>query len=178
MILIADDDKSIRMSIGLMLRQAGMEYETASTEPEVLAAVRARNPELMILDMNLTLSTTGKQGIELLRKTKILKPDMPVILLTAWGTIPLAVEGLNFGAADFVTKPWHNRDFMAKIRKALADAAARKAAKEFVPTLEDVERQAVNNALAHSNGNMSQAAQLLGITRQALYRRMGKFGIK
>ena len=76
--------------------------------------MRSDDVELAILDMNLHSGTDGRDGIELLRKIKILRPDMPVILISAWGTIPLAVEGMNYGAADFVSKPWSNRDLLAK----------------------------------------------------------------
>lgn len=178
MILIIDDDRSIRLSIGLMLRQAGFEYETAATEAEAIDAVRRNDDlKLIILDMNLTYTTTGNQGIELLRKFKILAPTTPVILLSAWATVPLAVEGMNYGAVDFVTKPWANRDFMAKVRRALA--LGKEAAKaDDVEPLDATERQAIAKALRHANGNLSAAAQLLGITRQSLYRRMEKFGIK
>ena len=70
-----------------------------------------------------------------------------------------------------------NRDFLAKIRKALADADAASKA-DAVDTLDNTERQAIVKALRQSDGNMSAAAQLLGITRQSLYRRMEKLGIK
>ena len=113
----------------------------------------------------------------MLRKIKVLRPELPVILLTAWGTIPLVVEGLGYGAADFVTKPWHNRDFMAKIRKALSQAASVKEQQAKVPTLEEVERKAITDALRIAEGNLSRASDLLGITRQALYRRIEKFGL-
>ena len=105
MILIIDDDSSIRLSIGLMLKQGGFDNEAASTEAEALALVRRPDLELVILDMNLTLSTTGRQGIELLRKIRILAPKVPVIMLSAWATVPLAVEGMGYGAVDFVSKP-------------------------------------------------------------------------
>lgn len=177
MILIVDDDEAIRNAIGLMLKIAGMEYTTASNEPDALDHMRNLEPELTILDLNLTPETTGRRGIEMLRKIKILRPEMPVILLTAWGSIPLAVEGMQYGAADFVTKPWHNRDFIAKIRKALRDVA-KEATQTQPDTLETVERKAVAEALRRTGGNMTEAARMLGITRQSLYRRMEKYGIK
>ncbi len=177
MILIVDDDQTIRLSIGLMLRQGGFDYEAVGTEADAMSAVRRGNVDLVILDMNLTLSTTGQQGIEMLRKFKILAPAVPVILLTAWATVHLAVEGMKFGAADFVTKPWANRDFMAKIRKAL-DAAEKAGEADKVESLDDTERHAIERALRQADGNLSTAAQLLGITRQSLYRRMEKFGLK
>jgi two-component system NtrC family response regulator len=173
MILIVDDDIAIRQSIGLMLRQAKFDFEAVSNEADCLAAVRSGNVQLVILDMNLTLTTTGEQGIEILRKIKILSPEVPVILISAWGTIPLAVQGMNFGAVDFVTKPWNNRDFLAKIRKTIETAKPQK-----LKTLDEAERDAIVDALRQSNGNLTQVAATLGITRQALYRRMEKYGLQ
>lgn len=177
MILIVDDDRAIRLSIGLMLRQAGFDYEAVGSEDDTIAAVRRGNVELVILDMNLTLSTTGRQGIEMLRKIKILAPKTPVILLSAWATVPLAVEGMKYGAVDFVTKPWANRDFMTKIRKAL-ELAEQAENSDKVESLDQTERQAIEKALRLSDGNLTSASQLLGITRQSLYRRMEKFGLR
>lgn len=177
MVLIVDDDQSIRLSIGLMLRQAGFDYEAVSNEEDALSAVRRDGLELVILDMNLTCTTTGRQGIDLLRKIRILAPKVPVIMLSAWATVPLAVEGMGHGAVDFITKPWANRDFMSKVRKAIADARSLAEA-DAVDTLDNTERQAIVKALRQCDGNMSAAAQLLGITRQSLYRRIEKLGIK
>jgi two-component system NtrC family response regulator len=173
MILIVDDDIAIRQSIGLMLRQAKFDFEAVSNEADCLVAVRRGNVQLVILDMNLTLATTGEQGIEILRKIKILTPDVPVILISAWGTIPLAVQGMNYGAVDFVTKPWNNRDLLNKIRKAL-DAVKPQKPK----TLEEAERDAILEAIKQGDGSLTRVAATLGITRQALYRRMEKYGIQ
>lgn len=177
MILIIDDDRAIRLAIGLMLRQAGFDSESVADEDDAIAAVRRRDYELIILDLNLTLGTTGRQGIDLLRKLRILAPKAPVIMLSAWATVPLAVEGMGYGAVDFVSKPWKNSDFMAKIRKALAEAA-KKAEADKIDTLDNIEKNTILRALRQCDGNMSAAAALLGITRQSLYRRMEKFGIK
>lgn len=173
MILIVDDDNAVRMALGLMLKQARMEWEAVGNEADALAAVRVHQPEIVLLDMNLTLSTTGQQGLELLRKIKILSPESEVILISAWGTIPLAVEGINLGAADFITKPWSNADVMTKIKRILERRKTKAS-----PTLEDMEREAVAEALRKCHGSMSDAAKALGITRQALYRRLEKYGLK
>lgn len=176
MILIVDDDNAVRMAMGLMLKQAGMDWMAASTEAEALSAVRAYNPEIVILDMNLTLGTTGHQGLELLRKIKVLAPECEVLLISAWGTIPLAVEGMNHGAADFITKPWRNSDVLLKI-KSLQNARALKH-KQTAPTLIELERHAITEALRKCDGQLSAAANMLGITRQSLYRRLEKYGLK
>ena len=174
MILVVDDDLAIRQSIGLMLKIAKYDCALVSNEADCISAVRAGGVELVILDMNLTLTTTGEQGIEILRKIKILAPEVPVILISAWGTIPLAVEGMNYGAVDFITKPWNNRDFVAKIKRILNDSKQEVKAK----TLDEMEQDAIVEALKQCNGNLSQVASQLGISRQALYRRMEKFGIQ
>ncbi len=175
MILIVDDDNAVRLSIGLALKRAGMEFEAVGSEREALELVRDTRFGLAVLDMNLRLETTGEQGIEILRKFKTLRPDMPVILISAWGTIPLAVKGMNYGAEDFLTKPWSNEDLVRKIRGALARAEAEQARAAHVDSLDIVERRAVADALARTDGNLTAAARLLGITRQALYRKIEKF---
>ena len=171
MILIVDDDNAVRLSLSLALKRAGFESVTAAAETEALAAVRDSKIRLAILDMNLTLSTTGRNGVELLRKVRILRPDLPVIMITAWGTIPLAVETMNYGAVDFITKPWSNTDLIAKVRKALNDREL----EERSETLDEMEREAIKQALRRCDGNLTEAARQLGITRQSLYRRIEKF---
>lgn len=175
MILIVDDDQAVRGSISLALKRAGYEPYTVNNEADALTAVRDVRMQLAILDMNLTLSTTGQQGIELLRKFRVIRPDMPVIMFTAWGTIPLAVESLNYGAVDFVTKPWRNADLIAKIKQALARSESAAKAADDTETLDQMECEAIRKALKRCDGNLSEAAKQLGITRQSLYRRIEKF---
>jgi two-component system NtrC family response regulator len=120
MILIIDDDSAIRMSLSLLLKRAGYQVDSVSTPDEALQKVRRTAYDLILMDMNYSLSTTGEEGIELLRKTKIFQPDTPVILITAWGSIELAVEGMKAGAYDFVTKPWNNLVLLQRIETALS----------------------------------------------------------
>ena len=120
MILIVDDDKTIRLSLGLLLKRAGYAVEDASTPEEALTMVRREDYELILMDMNYSLSTTGEEGIELLRKVRIFQPDTPVILITAWGSIELAVEGMRRGAFDFITKPWNNQLLLQRVATALS----------------------------------------------------------
>lgn len=175
MILIVDDDNAVRTSISLALKRAGYDPLPVSTESDALTAVRDERVQLTILDMNLTLTTTGRQGIEILRKFRILRPDMPVIMLTAWGTIPLTVEALNYGAVDFMTKPWSNEDLISKVRKGLERSETERMARDHTETLDEIEREAILAALRRCDGNMSDAAKQLGITRQSLYRRLEKY---
>ena len=120
MILIIDDDKAVRTSLSLLLKQAGFATTTADGPEEARASVRAKEPELVILDMNFSVGTTGDEGLQLLREIKTLAPRRPVVLITAWGSIPLAVEGMKAGAADFITKPWNNERLLQSVRTALS----------------------------------------------------------
>ena len=120
MILIVDDDKAIRQSLALVLKRKGYETALAGNPDEALGMLRKHKFRLVIMDMNYSLSTTGEEGIHLLRQTKIFQPDTPVILITAWGSIELAVEGMRFGAFDFITKPWNNHLLLQRIETALS----------------------------------------------------------
>ena len=120
MILIVDDDKAVRLSLGLLLKRAGHEVDYAEDPDEALGKVRHINYELIIMDMNYSRATSGEEGIALLRKTKIFLPETPVILITAWGSIELAVEGMRHGAYDFITKPWNNQVLLQRIETALS----------------------------------------------------------
>ena len=119
MILIVDDDAAVRSSLTFLLKRAGYEPEAVPGPGDALAIVRTIAPELILMDMNFTLTTTGEEGIRLLKQVKIFQPDVPVILMTAWGSISLAVQGMQAGAFDFVTKPWNNLVLLKSIRTAL-----------------------------------------------------------
>src|SRR5687768_18120978 len=86
---------------------------------EALAAMRSERPRLVIQDMNFSRQTSGEEGLDLLERIRAEEPSMPVILMTAWGSISLAVEGMKRGAADFVTKPWSNATVIQSIETAL-----------------------------------------------------------
>ncbi len=120
MILVVDDDKAIRTSLSLLLKRAGYSVIIASSPEEAMSIVREQELQLVIMDMNYSLSTTsGDEGLVLMRQIKIFQPEVPIILITAWGTIPLAVEGMKAGAFDFITKPWDTRSLLQCIETAL-----------------------------------------------------------
>ena len=133
MILVIDDDISIRTSLSFMLKHAHYDVQAVASPKEAIAIVRTTAPELILMDMNYSLTTTGDEGITLLKQVKIFQPDTPVILMTAWGSINLAVKGMQAGAQDFVTKPWNNAALMQQIETALALNAPKKVVEETAP---------------------------------------------
>lgn len=119
MILIVDDDIAVRSSLSLLLKQHGYEVAAFSSPEEVLEMVRCASPELILMDMNYSSGTSGEEGITLLKQVKIFCPKVPVILITAWGSIHLAVRGMKAGAFDFITKPWSNETLIATVNRAV-----------------------------------------------------------
>lgn len=119
MILIIDDDVAIRTSLSLLLTRAGYEVTAVPGPNEALIWVRSTRPDLILLDMNFSLGITGLEGLELLARLRFFHPDVPIVLITAWGSIQLAVEGMRGGAANFITKPWNNRQLIEVIATTL-----------------------------------------------------------
>ena len=135
MILIVDDDRAIRQSLAMILNRKGYETVSADNPDSAIEIIRNTPLQLIIMDMNYSLSTTGQEGIDLLRRAKILVPEVPVILITAWGSIELAVEGMRHGAFDFIIKPWNNLLLLQRIETAIsltskADQSSDKSAEE------------------------------------------------
>jgi two-component system NtrC family response regulator len=130
MILIVDDDPSITASLALVLKQHGHPSLSAHSVEGALAAIRAERPSLVIQDMNFSRRTSGEEGLALLTSIRAEQPDVPVILMTAWGSIGLAVEGMKRGAADFITKPWSNTLLAQSVETALKLAETRQTAAE------------------------------------------------
>ena len=130
MILVIDDDSAIRTSLSFLLKRAKYDVQAVSSPKEAMAIVRAVSPELILMDMNFSLTTSGDEGITLLKQVKIFRPESPVILMTAWGSIDLAVKGMQAGAFDFITKPWNNAALILRIETALELNNKRKAEEE------------------------------------------------
>lgn len=121
-----DDDPSVAASLQLLLKQHGYETRWAEGPEQAAAEVQAGAYDLVLQDMNFSNSTDGRDGMALLLKLRALRPGLPVILITAWGSITLAVEGIKAGAADFVTKPWSNAQVLSAIETCLSLPDARK----------------------------------------------------
>jgi len=119
-VLVVDDDASVRASLTLLLKQHGYTSAGAASPAEALAILGAEEFDLVLQDMNFSRATSGAEGLSLLRAVRSLRPEMPVVLVTAWGSIGLAVEGMKAGAADFLTKPWANGALLSTLETALS----------------------------------------------------------
>ena len=120
MILVVDDDKNIRLSLKLILERNGYDVALAEGPKEAIQIVRTTPAvELVLMDMNYNMSTDGEEGLTLLKQVKVFRPDVPCILMTAWGSIDLAVQGMRAGAFDFITKPWDNGVLVERVETAI-----------------------------------------------------------
>ena len=125
-ILIVDDNKSVLTSLELLLEDEFEEVETASNPNSILSVLDSRPVDLVLLDMNFSAGVnTGNEGLFWLRRIQEIAPGLPVIMLTAYGDVELAVKALKSGAADFVLKPWDNDNLIGKIRAALHERKSR-----------------------------------------------------
>ena len=108
-ILVADDQADVLEALRLLLKGNAFDVQTVNSPAAALAALERRDYDAMLLDMNYTRDTTsGKEGLDLLSMLQQLEPTMPVIVMTAWGSIDNAVEAMRRGARDYVEKPWDN----------------------------------------------------------------------
>jgi DNA-binding NtrC family response regulator len=108
-VLLADDQADIRDALRLLLKNEGYETQPASSPVEALAAIESREFDAVLMDLNYTRDTTsGQEGLDLLSRIQIVDSTLPVIVMTAWSSIDVAVEAMRRGARDFLQKPWEN----------------------------------------------------------------------
>lgn len=165
-ILIVDDNPAILTALKIRLAGVFTRIVTLSSTDRLVATMSEEQVDVVLLDMNFSLGVnTGQDGLFWLRTLKKLHPDTPVVLMTAYADVQLAVKGLKNGAADFVTKLWDNDELVRTLRDAVEKSRE-------VVTLDKLEQQHVHRVVEQCHGNMSKAAELLGITRQTLYRKL------
>jgi DNA-binding NtrC family response regulator len=116
-LLVADDQRDVLEALRLMLKGEGFALETASSPSGVLDALQAREFDAVLIDLNYTRDTTsGQEGLDLLTRIKAIDSTLPIIVMTAWGSVDLAVEAMRRGARDFVQKPWENARLLSVLR--------------------------------------------------------------
>jgi sigma-B regulation protein RsbU (phosphoserine phosphatase) len=124
-VLVVDDQPDTREALRLLLKSAGYGIETAESPVHALAAAAYRDCDLILVDMNYTRDTTsGDEGLRLLDRLRAQASGVPIIAMTGWSTIELAVEAMHRGACDFIAKPWENSHLLAIIEKHLHTEAA------------------------------------------------------
>ena len=126
-ILIADDEPDVVEALRFLLKGEGYEAEGVNSPAAVLQAVATQNFDLLLLDLNYTRDTTsGLEGLDLLSRIKASDSMLPIVVMTAWGSVELAVEAMHRGVGDFVLKPWNNRQLLEILRTQIEHGASRR----------------------------------------------------
>lgn len=124
-ILVADDQADVLAALRLLLKTEGFSIETAASPAGVLKAIEAQDFDVVLIDLNYTRDTTsGSEGLDLLSRIRSADPTLPVVVMTAWGSVALAVEAMRRGARDFIQKPWDNTRLLAVLRTQVELAEA------------------------------------------------------
>lgn len=148
-VLVADDQRDVLEALRLLLKTEGFSIETASSPAGVLAAVSDREFDVLLIDLNYAQDTTsGKEGLELLTRLQRLDSTLPVVVMTAWGSVDVAVEAMHRGASDFVEKPWENARLVSILRSQAELALSRRTR----------QRLEAENRLLRAEGNVTLIA--------------------
>ena len=165
-ILIVDDNKSILTAMRYLLEGTFEQIITLDRPDDILKQMAQQPTDIVLLDMNFNLDVnSGLEGLFWLRTIRKQPPQTPVVLLTAYADVALAVKGLKSGAADFITKPWDNDELVHKLKDVIDK-------QQEIVSLDEVEKEHIRRTIDRCHGNLTQAAELLGITRQTLYNKM------
>ena len=167
-VLVIDDNEAILTALKYCLAGTFERVMTLTSPETVITLLAQEEVDIILLDMNFTLGVnSGQDGLIWLQAIRKHYPDLPVVLITAYADVQLAVRGLKRGTADFITKPWDNDELIRKLKDVL-DAS------DEMVTLDELEADHIRRALDRCHGNLTKAADLLGVTRQTLYNKMKK----
>lgn len=167
-LLVVDDNPSIFTTLEICLDGVFDRIVTLTRPEGILVTLEQERIDVILLDMNFTLGVNnGQEGLLWVQAIHRRHPDIPIILMTAYADVKLAVRGLKSGAADFVTKPWDNHELIRVLKDAID-------ANTMVVPLEKMEEEHVRKVVDKCHGNISRAAELLEISRQRLYKKLKK----
>ena len=165
-IVVVDDNPAILTALRICLDSTFEQVITLASPDSLPATLLQEKASIVLMDMNFTLvMNTGQEGLTWLRTLRHLHPQLPVVLITAYADVQLAVKCLKAGASDFVTKPWDNDELLRTLKDAVDKG-------QEIQSLDELERNHVKRVVDHCHGNISRAAELLGITRQTLYAKL------
>jgi sigma-B regulation protein RsbU (phosphoserine phosphatase) len=150
-VLVADDQPHVLDALQLLLKGHGYWTETVTHPARVLAALKAREFDVVLMDLNYTRDTTaGGEGLELVTQIRSIDENLPLVVMTAWSTVDLAVEAMRRGASDFVQKPWGNRQLLEKLESQVERCRSlRRAQRQRADELQDA-REIQSNLLPKS----------------------------
>jgi len=165
--LIADDQSDVLQALHLLLKGEGYLTELVTSPRAVIESLKARNFDLLLMDLNYARDTTsGQEGLDLLARVQAIDSTLPVVVMTAWSNVPLAVEAMRRGVRDFVQKPWENAQLLStletQIEWARGQRALRRQEEAEIEEARDVERRLLPGEITQVPGY-----QIAGSSRPA-----------
>lgn len=164
-LLVVDDDEVYRQRLAKALAARGFEVLTAQDAESAVALAQADSPEYAILDLRMP----GASGLELLRRLKAIDPGTQVLMLTGYGSIRTAVEAMQVGSVQYLTKPVDVDEILAAFQ-----GQSPVAPEDDTPSLARVEWEHIQRVLHDCDGNLSEAARRLGMHRRSLQRKAAR----
>jgi DNA-binding NtrC family response regulator len=193
-VLVADDERDVVEAVRLLFAAHDLTVFPATSPAEAMAAARVQPLDAALIDLNYEKGrTNGDQGLELISTLRRSLPALPIVVMTAWSSIELALEAMRRGARDFIEKPWDDSRLVTMMRSHAELGRALRRVGELetevrqlrggpdgatngngLPSMRllEVEGHLVRQAMERHQGNVSRAARTLGLSRSALYRRL------
>jgi len=151
-ILVADDQADVLAAIRLLLKAEGFDLDTAASPSGVLKAIDSQEFDVVLMDLNYARDTTsGAEGLDLLARIRSADPTLPVVVMTAWGSVDLAVEAMRRGARDFIQEPWDNARLLAILRTHVELSEALRKGRRL-----EAENIALRDSVAESSSELPQ----------------------
>ena len=151
LVLIADDQPDVLEALRLLLKGEGYRTVTAHVPAGILALMEREQADAALIDLNYTRDTTsGREGLDLLSRMHALDPTLPVIVMTAWGSVDKAVEAMRLGARDFIEKPWNNARLLVTLRNQIEWSRATRQGQRLVQENELLKREGLPPLIAES----------------------------
>jgi sigma-B regulation protein RsbU (phosphoserine phosphatase) len=168
-ILVADDQPHVLDALQLLLKSHGYRTETVTHPARVLQALKSGEFDVVLMDLNYTRDTTaGGEGLELVSQIRLIDENLPLVVMTAWSSVDLAVEAMRRGASDFVQKPWGNRQLLEKLETQVERCRSlRQAQRQRADELQDA-REIQNNLLPKTIPQVKDY-EIAGITQPVRY---------
>jgi len=166
-VLVVDDDDVFRTRLGKAFLDRGFEVQSARSTEEAIELARRDSPELAVVDLRMA----GASGLDAVRELHAIDPATQIVMLTGYGSIATAVEAIRSGAVHYLSKPVDIEEILAAFAGA---KSASPASGIEVPSLARVEWEHIQRVLQDCDGNISQAARLLGLHRRSLQRKLSK----
>jgi DNA-binding NtrC family response regulator len=197
-VLVVDDERAVVDAARVLLSAHGWTVVPATTPAEAVTIATSQPVDVALLDLNFAKGqTSGHEGLELVTTLRTAMPSLPIVVMTAWSSMELALEALKRGARDFIEKPWDASRLVGTLNSQLELTSALRRVSELEAEVRelrnaasgdpapladmrllDVEGVLVKQAMERFRGNISRAARALGLSRSALYRRLERHKIQ